>query len=249
LASLVATAVIGLDAQVRVPEIARLRRKNEVNGELLQVATTTHAPSQPKRGGVEGRQFGRIVHNLTSWRKPACAHSTHRRRSFRPDRGKWSEPWRARNLSEPAKNPSASSVASRKIITASAVPSGMPRVLRFYPTLGFEVLHGGEDSSFHQLSSRNELSQPHHPALPSGAGPGGGLVIFYVSDVDALYDRALAAGYKPATAPHDAKWGERFFHLIDPRTRLCSRFPSNSSSKRSAISRGAGRAYCAPMIR
>ncbi|MGA9301834.1 MAG: VOC family protein, partial [Bradyrhizobium sp.] len=31
-----------------------------------------------------------------------------------------------------------------------------------------------------------------------------------------LYDRALAAGYQPATVPHDAEWGERFFHLIDP---------------------------------
>ena len=40
--------------------------------------------------------------------------------------------------------------------------------------------------------------------------------IFYVADVDALYDRTLAAGYQPATVPHDAEWGERFFHLIDP---------------------------------
>jgi uncharacterized glyoxalase superfamily protein PhnB len=52
--------------------------------------------------------------------------------------------------------------------------------------------------------------------LPSDAGPGGGRVIFYVADVDALYDRALAAGYQPATVPRDAEWGERFFHLFDP---------------------------------
>ena len=37
-----------------------------------------------------------------------------------------------------------------------------------------------------------------------------------VADVDALYDRALATGYQPATVPRDAVWGERFFHLIDP---------------------------------
>ncbi len=54
------------------------------------------------------------------------------------------------------------------------------------------------------------------PSLPSGAGPGGGRVIFYVADVDALYDRALAAGYQPATVPRNAEWGERFFHLNDP---------------------------------
>jgi uncharacterized glyoxalase superfamily protein PhnB len=46
------------------------------------------------------------------------------------------------------------------------------------------------------------------------AGPGG--VIFYVTDVDALYERALAAGCQPATVPRDAEWGERFFHLVDP---------------------------------
>ena len=43
-----------------------------------------------------------------------------------------------------------------------------------------------------------------------------GRVIFYVADVDALYERALAAGYQPTTAPHHAEWGERFFHLTDP---------------------------------
>ena len=37
-----------------------------------------------------------------------------------------------------------------------------------------------------------------------------------MADVDALYDRALAAGYLPATVPNDAEWGERFFHLTDP---------------------------------
>ena len=43
-----------------------------------------------------------------------------------------------------------------------------------------------------------------------------GRVIFHVADVDALYERALAAGCQPTTAPRDAEWGERFFHLIDP---------------------------------
>lgn len=43
-----------------------------------------------------------------------------------------------------------------------------------------------------------------------------GRVIFYVTDVDALYERAPAEGYKPATVPGDAEWGERFFRLVDP---------------------------------
>ena len=41
-------------------------------------------------------------------------------------------------------------------------------------------------------------------------------MIFYDSDVDALYWRVIAAGYRPDTAPRDAEWGERFFHLTDP---------------------------------
>jgi uncharacterized glyoxalase superfamily protein PhnB len=44
----------------------------------------------------------------------------------------------------------------------------------------------------------------------------GDRVIFYAADVDAFYERALAAGCQPTTALRDAEWGERFFHLIDP---------------------------------
>jgi len=81
--------------------------------------------------------------------------------------------------------------------------------------LGFEVLHGGEESSFTSFRSGtsylNLIAQPAERRWSWW-----GRVIFYVADVDALYDRALAAGYQPATAPHDAEWGERFFHLIDP---------------------------------
>ena len=137
----------------------------------------------------------------------------------------------------------------------SAVTLGtheMPRSVGFYRALGFEVLHGGEESSF--TSCRSGTSYLNLIAQPAERRwSWWGRVIFYVADVDALYDRALAAGYQPATAPHDAEWGERFFHLTPTATNsvslgLCSRFPSNSS-KRPAIPRGAGRAYGAPIIR
>jgi hypothetical protein len=63
-----------------------------------------------------------------------------------------------------------------------------------------------------------------------------GRVIFYVANVDELYYRALAAGCWPTTAPRDAEWGERFFHLVDPDghelsfARLCD--PRSNSAKR-----------------
>ena len=91
----------------------------------------------------------------------------------------------------------------------------MPRAVRFYRPLGFEVLHGGEESSFTSFragaSYLNLIAQPAERRWSWW-----GRVIFYVADVDAFYDRALAAGHQPATVPHDAEWGERFFHLIDP---------------------------------
>ena len=91
----------------------------------------------------------------------------------------------------------------------------MGQAVRFYRTLSFEVLHGDEASSFTSLragvSYLNLIAQPAERRWSWW-----GRVIFYVADVDALYDRALTAGYQPATAPHDAEWGERFFHLIDP---------------------------------
>src|SRR3981189_3788156 len=100
----------------------------------------------------------------------------------------------------------------------SAVPLGtheMPRAVRFYRALGFEVLHGGEAASFTSFragtSYLNLVAQPAERRWSWW-----GRVIFYVADVDALYDRALAAGYQPTTVPRDAEWGERCFPLIYP---------------------------------
>ncbi len=100
----------------------------------------------------------------------------------------------------------------------SAVTLGthdMPRAVQFYRALGFEVLHGGEGSSF--TSFRAGAGYLNLIAQPSERGwSWWGRAIFYVTDVDALHERALAAGYQPATSPRDAEWGERFFHINDP---------------------------------
>jgi len=72
----------------------------------------------------------------------------------------------------------------------SAVTLGtheMPRAVRFYRALGFEVLHGGEGSPFTSLragtSYLNLIVQPAERRWSWW-----GRVIFYVTDVDALYD-------------------------------------------------------------
>ena len=91
----------------------------------------------------------------------------------------------------------------------------MACAVRFYRMLGFEVVHGGEDAAFTSFRAGanhlNLIAQPHQRRWSWW-----GRVIFYDSDVDGFYARVIAAGLKPETAPRDAEWGERFFHLIDP---------------------------------
>jgi catechol 2,3-dioxygenase-like lactoylglutathione lyase family enzyme len=87
----------------------------------------------------------------------------------------------------------------------------MSRAVRFYRALGFEIVHGGgDDSAFTSFragtSYLNLIIQPVDRNWSWW-----GRVIFYHSDVDGLYSRVTAAGYRPDTAPCDAEWGERFF--------------------------------------
>ena len=42
-----------------------------------------------------------------------------------------------------------------------------------------------------------------------------GRLIFYVTDVDALWNHLKDRGFDPEI-PRDASWGERYFHMADP---------------------------------
>jgi len=91
----------------------------------------------------------------------------------------------------------------------------MPRSVRFYSSLGFRLRYGGEDAAFTSfIVGGGYLNLELRPGFSSGAS--WGRIIFYVSEVDALYERALSLGLSPSTPPRDAEWGERFFHLSDP---------------------------------
>lgn len=91
----------------------------------------------------------------------------------------------------------------------------MARAVRFYTVLGFELVHGGEAAAFTSFRAGsgflNITAQPEQKQWTWW-----GRAIFHVSDVDAVYARAIAGGMRPDTAPRDAAWGERFFHLTDP---------------------------------
>ena len=91
----------------------------------------------------------------------------------------------------------------------------MPHAVRFYRVLGFEIAHGGEDAEFTSFrAGANYLNLIAQPTQRHWSW--WGRVIFYDADVDALYARVIAAGYRPDTTPRNAEWGERFFHLTDP---------------------------------
>ena len=94
------------------------------------------------------------------------------------------------------------------------VTRDMQRAVRFYQTLGFPLLYGGPQEAFTSFaiggSFLNLIAEAHEPVS------GWGRVIIYVSDVDALYRKLMAAGIKPSFAPRDAPWNERYFHLTDP---------------------------------
>jgi catechol 2,3-dioxygenase-like lactoylglutathione lyase family enzyme len=89
----------------------------------------------------------------------------------------------------------------------------MGAAVRFYRLCGFELLYGGETAGFTSFraggSFLNLIAQPAEIEW-------WGRVVFYESDVDGLYARLVAAGYRPQAPPRDADWGERFFHVGDP---------------------------------
>ncbi len=105
-----------------------------------------------------------------------------------------------------------------KVEGLSAVTLGthdMARSVAFYGALGFERIYGGPDAAFTSFAAGNAYlnitAQPEGTRLSWW-----GRAIFYVSDVDAMFVRAVEAGFEPETAPADAPWGERYFHLVDP---------------------------------
>jgi catechol 2,3-dioxygenase-like lactoylglutathione lyase family enzyme len=90
----------------------------------------------------------------------------------------------------------------------------MARAVPFYEALGCPLQFGGPQERFTSFA----FGTSYLNLIADARGPikWWGRVIIYVSDVDALYHKALAAGLRPEFAPSDAPWGERYFHITDP---------------------------------
>ena len=91
----------------------------------------------------------------------------------------------------------------------------MARAVRFYRALGFDLRYGGERAAFTSfLAGSSYLNLIAMPAERRWSW--WGRVIFHVADVDFFYRNALEQGFAPDSAPADAAWGERYFHITDP---------------------------------
>lgn len=103
------------------------------------------------------------------------------------------------------------------ISAVTLASSDMARSVAFYRALGFALHHGGEHASFTSFTvGGGHLNLVLRGPAEEDAIDWWGRVIFYVSDVDAVYARALTAGLLPQAPPRNADWGERYFHLDDP---------------------------------
>ncbi|MGH7859696.1 MAG: VOC family protein [Candidatus Binatia bacterium] len=103
----------------------------------------------------------------------------------------------------------------RSISAVTLAVTDMARSVSFYRRLGFALRYGGGEAAFTSFcvgSGFLNLELSRSAALPQRWGR----VVFHVSDVDSLYERALALGFAPGSPPRDAPWGERYFHLSDP---------------------------------
>ncbi len=106
-----------------------------------------------------------------------------------------------------------SSIESISAVTLTT--HDMARSVDFYTSLGFQLLYGGADATFSSFTIGdgylNLITRPTEQQWSAW-----GRIIFHVSDVDALYQKAVELGLSPEAPPRNAEWGERYFHLTDP---------------------------------
>jgi catechol 2,3-dioxygenase-like lactoylglutathione lyase family enzyme len=91
----------------------------------------------------------------------------------------------------------------------------MVEAVAFYQALGFHLLYGGPEAPFTSFRVGAGYLNLQLATVGAPRRAVWGRVAFWVDDVDAMYRRALAAGFDPETSPADAAWGERYFHIHD----------------------------------
>ena len=110
----------------------------------------------------------------------------------------------------------AAETSVERISAVTLLTGRMAEAVAFYQALGFRLLYGGAQAPFTSFGVGEGYLNLQADATAPRREPIWGRVIFWVTDVDATYQRALRAGFTAESAPADASWGERYFHIRDP---------------------------------
>ena len=109
-----------------------------------------------------------------------------------------------------------------KISAVTLSVSDMKKSVDFYSKIpNFKIVYGGSDSQFTSFLIEDTTKSYLNIRLNEKHSAGSGRIIFYVDDVDELFaymenDETISGLGKLESKPHDAIWGERFFHVLDP---------------------------------
>jgi len=115
--------------------------------------------------------------------------------------------------------------------TIGIIAGDMEKTLAFYQTLGlpldgyeageqnFDItLPNGITLGFLSLAMAQQADPKF--VVPTGQSMNLQFLVASPADVDAVYNKLVAAGYSGYTEPWDAFWGQRFGRVTDPDGRV-----------------------------
>ena len=103
----------------------------------------------------------------------------------------------------------------QSISAVTLAVADMARAVEFYrDRVGMEMLYGGDLASFTSFSVNGGYL--NLILVVDGGWAWWGRIVFHVDDVDVLYEKLVTCGLTPSSAPEDAPWRERYFHITDP---------------------------------
>ena len=114
-----------------------------------------------------------------------------------------------------------------KVTKISAITlriSDMKKSVNFYSKIpNFKIVYGGSDSQFTSFLIDDASKSYLNLRINEGSTEAThwSRIIFYVDDVDELFDymendEIISSLGNLESKPVDAAWGERFFHVLDP---------------------------------
>jgi uncharacterized glyoxalase superfamily protein PhnB len=115
------------------------------------------------------------------------------------------------------------------------VATDMAKTLAFYRTLGLDIPTGNENEPYVEVITPNGYRLSWNSLAmvkeidpewkePVGQRIGVAFLCDSVAEVDATYQRLVAAGYRGHKEPWDAFWGQRYAQVEDPDGNIVDLF-------------------------